>query len=76
MSDIDMIVILDHFCTTCDCFCKLLIESFSKLFAYGLRYKNEILRAFLRFKDSPFLNPFPLAIYRTPPEEVLPFGIK
>jgi hypothetical protein len=36
---------------------------FSKLFAYGLRNKNEILRAFIRFKDSPlfqmlFLWPF------------------
>jgi hypothetical protein len=42
----------------------------------ALRYKNEILRAFLRFKDSPFFNCFPLTIYKTPPEEVLPFIIK
>jgi hypothetical protein len=56
MSDIDMIVVLDHFCTTCDDFCKLLIKSFSKLFAYGLRYKNEILIAFLGFKDFPFFQ--------------------
>jgi hypothetical protein len=76
MSDIDMIVVLDHFCTTCDDFCKLLIKSFSKLFAYGLRYKNGILRAFLGFKDFPFSNAFPLAIYETPPKEVLPFVIK
>jgi hypothetical protein len=51
-----MIVALDHFCTTCDGFCKLLINSFSKLFVYGLRYKNEILRAFLRFIDFPFFQ--------------------
>jgi hypothetical protein len=67
MSDIDMIVILDHFCTTCDGFCKLLIKSFSKLFAYGLRYKNEILRAFLRFKDSPPFQMLLLWSFKNPP---------
>jgi hypothetical protein len=40
MSDIDIIVVLDHFCTTCDGFCKVLTKSFSKLFAYGLKVQE------------------------------------
>jgi hypothetical protein len=63
MSDIDMIVILDQICTTCIVFLQTFDKIFSKLFAYVLRYKNEILRAFVRFKDAPlfqmlFLWPF------------------
>jgi hypothetical protein len=63
MSDIDMIVILDHICTTCNGFLQTFDKIFSKLFAYGLRYTNEILRAFIRSKDFPrfkmiFLWPF------------------
>jgi hypothetical protein len=71
-----MIVVLDHFCTTCDDFCKLLIKSFSKLFPYVLRYKNEILIAFLGFKDFPLFQMIFLWPFRKPPEEVLPFVIK
>jgi hypothetical protein len=77
MSDIGMIIILDHICTTCDGFLQTFDKIISKLFAYGLRCKNETLKAFLRFKYFPlFKMIFPLTFYITPPEEVLPFVIK
>jgi hypothetical protein len=44
---------------------------FSKLFAYGLRYKNEILRAFLRFKDSPLFQMLSFGHLKTPHEEIV-----
>jgi hypothetical protein len=44
---------------------------FSKLFAYGLRNKNEILRAFLIFKDSPLFQMFSFGHLKTPPEEIV-----
>jgi hypothetical protein len=58
----DMIKILDYICTTCIDFCKL-YKIFSKSFAFGRKYKNEIFKSNTNFLKNSlrFLNAFALA---------------
>jgi hypothetical protein len=69
MSDIDMITILDHICTTCIDFCKLLIKSFKSHLHLAESKRIEFSKAFLSLKDSPpFSKCFFFCQIKAPPE--------
>jgi hypothetical protein len=70
MSDIDMIVALDHFCTTCFVFANSFGKSFQNPFANSKRYMYKNCdKHFQDLKFSPLVsNAFPLTLNKTPPE--------
>jgi hypothetical protein len=67
MSDIDMILVLDHFCTTCFVFANAFGKSFQNPFANSQRYMyKNFEQHFQDLKFPPVSNAFPLTKQNSP----------